>query len=175
MTRPPIHRCKKGTTLVELAIVLVLFSILSVMITSFSAVTETYAADAQSRYAFLDECATLRHEISEFVAACDDSGRDIIVKSKSLLFINGENVDDPRDRVLWINSSGLNLSNTVEGSALAHALSGITDVTFGIVDEGNGKLLKCTATGKDSKDREYEQSFAFALRAGTFTGEMLND
>ena len=64
MTRPPIHRCKKGTTLVELAIVLVLFSILSVMITSFSAVTETYAADAQSRYAFLDECATLRHEIS---------------------------------------------------------------------------------------------------------------
>lgn len=173
MTRPPIHRCKKGTTLVELAIVLVLFSILSVMITSFSAVTETFAADAQSRYAFLDECATLRHEISEFVAACDDSGHSITVQETALLFIISS--EDPRNRILWINDDGLRIANTVDGSTPARALSGIETVKFGIVENSNGKLLKCTATGSDSKGREYEQSFAFALRAGTFTGEMLND
>ena len=172
MTRPPIHRCKKGATLVELAIVLVLFSILSVMITSFSAVTETFAADAQSRYAFLDECATLRHEISEFVAACDDSGRKITVNETMLIFAEGV---DPRNKVLWITKNELHIASTVDGSDPVHVFSGIDTVKFGIVDVGNDKLLKCTATGSDSKGREYEQSFAFALRAGRFTGEMLND
>ena len=142
---------RRGSTLIEMIIAMALIAIVSIMIVSFSAMTHSFVGDEQSKHSFIDECAEIRRDISDFLLEQDIAGNKMTLYKDSGL--NGEG-----DAFYWYkNYKELN----------DKVYENIDDISFEI---GSGKLLKCTVTGISEKGVEYKQTFVFALRCATFVG-----
>ena len=142
---------RRGSTLIEMIIAMALIAIVSIMIVSFSAMTHSFVGDEQSKHSFIDECAEIRRDISDFLLEQDIAGNKMNIYKYSGL--NGKN-----DAFYWYkNYKELN----------DKVYENIDDISFEI---GSGKLLKCTVTGISEKGVEYKQTFVFALRCATFVG-----
>ena len=142
---------RRGSTLIEMIIAMALIAIVSIMIVSFSAMTHSFVGDEQSKHSFIDECAEIRRDISDFLLEQDIAGNKMTLYKDSGL--NGKN-----DAFYWYkNYKELN----------DKVYENIDDISFEI---GSGKLLKCTVTGISEKGVEYKQTFVFALRCATFVG-----
>ena len=142
---------RRGSTLIEMIIAMALIAIVSIMIVSFSAMTHSFAGDEQSKHSFIDECAEIRRDISDFLLEQDIAGNKMTLYKDSGL--NGKN-----DAFYWYKNYK-ELDDKV--------YENIDDISFEI---GSGKLLKCTVTGISEKGVEYKQTFVFALRCATFVG-----
>ena len=143
---------RRGSTLIEMIIAMALIAIVSIMIVSFSAMTHSFAGDEQSKHSFIDECAEIRRDISDFLLKHDDVEK--AVKLDGDYGLNSE-----RDTLYW-HSHPKKLDDKV--------YENIDDISFEI---GSSKLLKCTVTGISEKGVEYKQTFVFALRCATFKKE----
>ena len=142
---------RRGSTLIEMIIAMALIAIVSIMIVSFSAMTHSFVGDEQSKHSFIDECAEIRRDISDFLLEQDIAGNKMTLYKDS-----GLNVKN--DAFYWYkNYKELN----------DKVYENIDDISFEI---GSGKLLKCTVTGISEKGVEYKQTFVFALRCATFVG-----
>jgi hypothetical protein len=130
-------------------IAMALISIVSIMIVSFSAMTHSFAGDEQSKHSFIDECAEIRRDISDFLLEQDKADNEMTLYEDSGL--NGEG-----GTLYWHNHP-----KELGGKVYEN----IDDISFEI---GSSKLLKCTVTGSTEKGVEYKQTFVFALRCATF-------
>ncbi len=140
---------RRGSTLIELIISMALIAIVSIMIVSFSAMTHSFAGDEQGKHSFIDECAEIRRDISDFLLEQDIAGNKMTLYEDSGL--NGVG-----DTLYW-HSHPKKLGGKV--------YENVSDVSFEI---GSSKLLKCTVTCITEKGVEYKQTFVFALRCATF-------
>ena len=140
---------RRGSTLIEMIIAMALIAIVSIMIVSFSAMTHSFAGDEQGKHSFIDECAEIRRDISDFLLEQDKADNEMTLYKDSGL--NGE-----EDAFYWYKNYK-ELDDKV--------YENIDDISFEI---GSSKLLKCTVTGSTEKGVEYKQTFVFALRCATF-------
>ena len=140
---------RRGSTLVELIIAMALVSIVSIMIVSFSAMAHSFSGDEQGKHQFIDDCATVRRDINDFLLTCDFAGKTVTVESNELTGF---------DDNFWWND----YTNSLNGKEL----KGTDQIEFS--KTGNPKLLRCTVTGRTEKGTEYSQTFVFALRCATF-------
>ena len=143
---------RRGSTLIEMIIAMALIAIVSIMIVSFSAMTHSFAGDEQNKHSFIDECAEIRRDISDFLLTCDVAGEEVTLHGDYGLSGGG-------DQFFW-HSHPKELDGKV--------YENIDDISFEI---GSSKLLKCTVTGISEKGVEYKQTFVFALRCATFKKE----
>ena len=142
---------RRGSTLIEMIIAMALIAIVSIMIVSFSAMTHSFAGDEQSKHSFIDECAEIRRDISDFLLKHDDVEKTVTLHEDYGLSCN-------TDVFFWQD-----YDNTLNDKVYEN----IDDISFEI---GSSKLLKCTVTGISEKGVEYKQTFVFALRCATFVG-----
>ena len=140
---------RRGSTLIEMIIAMALISIVSIMIVSFSAMTHSFAGDEQSKHSFIDECAEIRRDISDFLLTCDVDGKNVELFSD-------RGLDGEGGTFYWYETP-----KELGGKVYEN----IDDISFKF---GSGKLLKCTVTGISEKGVEYKQTFVFALRCATF-------
>lgn len=146
-----IHN-KRAFTLVELTIVLLLVSILSVMTVTFSNLVGTYISENKSEYEFYEEYDYIKNEIIEKVSFLDSNTTIFNVENNSLVTNKNDKIEF-KNNELHYNSEKINLMTFTE----------TTNMTFLI----NNKLIKCTVTSKTNQ----ELSFLIAIRCGGTTNE----
>jgi len=161
MSDKNISLCRRGSTLVELCIVMALFSILSVMIVSFSAAADTFANEQQEKYAFFESASQIHQDITDVLMSCDSLGNEVNVYDTAIVCGNTEIEFDAVGNTL-------NISNG-EGAETRRKIDSVRLITFELSPDGG--LLKCTVYGEDSKGRTYSRAFVFALRCAKYNGE----
>lgn len=141
---------KRGYTLVELSVVLLLIAILTGMIASFSALANQHAQDVRKEYAFVEQCSTLRQELGDWIALNDQSGASVTV-------------DDAGATLTITAGSTLVKASLVKGVLHlgdgAIELGKLSSISFSLTDG----IIKCVASDGGS----LQQAFAFAVRCGT--------
>lgn len=139
---------KRGYTLVELSVVLLLIAILTGMIASFSALANQHAQDVRKEYAFVEQCSTLRQELGDWIALNDQSGATITANDGTLtITVNGTSVTASLvEGVLHLGDGTIELGK-------------LSSVSFSLTDG----IIKCVASDGGS----LQQAFAFAVRCGT--------
>jgi len=108
---------RRGFTLVELCVVLFLVVLLSAMTVTFSGLVSKQSKTLQSEYAFMEQCALLRADVTDWLYGNVTSDRGFSVDGGRL-------------------SAG--------GEPYTQSYSEIRDVVF--TANGDGSLLRCTAT-----------------------------
>lgn len=151
-----IHN-KRAFTLVEITIVLLLVSILSVMTVTFSNLVSSYVSDNKIEYDFYEQYGYIRNEIIEEVSKLDCDTTQFLINNSnySLIIKKG----DVTDNILFLNNELLLNSDKLN----TMTLSEISNITFLI----NNKLIKCTVTSKTKQ----KLSFLIAIRCGGTTNE----
>ena len=131
-------RCgKSGFTLVELSIVMTLLVIVTAMIVSFSVLMNKFSSQSKAEYDFLEEYATLKEELSTWIAENDISGAEFVIT------MNGQilSVDDHGNQAYFANEV-LTLGTPGEGHNTA--FEQIKEIRF----NKNDKLIKCSVTSQ---------------------------
>ncbi len=149
---------RRGTTLVELSIVVALISMIAVMTVSFCTLIGTYVQRTNGRYDLLHECELIRSEVSDWLSARDDAASTCEVAGDSLS-IGGDTVSfSPGSHALRITDGGR--THNV-------SLDAVTDVVFSVGSDGADViLLKCTVTGAESDSGTNTMSFLLPFRIG---------
>lgn len=155
------RRSKRGFTIVELSVVLALLAIITGMTVTFSVLTHEFAAENTRKYDFLQDCAVIEKEITEWAAENSNA-----------------------ETVFTITQDGKNLmiSNTYNGKAEiqnayidkdgafhvgSERLSGVGTVYRVKFEFNNAKtLIKCTLFMGEGDD-SFSSSFVFAPRVKT--------
>ena len=148
---------RRGSTLVELCVVVAVLAIVSVMTVTFSVFTSNYVKKTQHQYSFMEEVATLKDEMTAWIYSVDEAGIKISVNDGRILASDGRTVvfDDDVQKV---------------------TLDGARGIGTGAVDElkfesfGNG-LIKCTVRGSRGGS-EMEQVFLLSLRCAEISAEV---
>ena len=149
-------RCgKSGFTLVELSIVMTLLVIVTAMIVSFSVLMNKFSSQSKAEYDFLEEYATLKEELSTWIAENDVSGAEFVVMMEGQML----SVGDHSDQAIFANGV-LTLGTIGEGHNTA--FEQIKEIRF----NKNDKLIKCSVTSQAGQ----ESSFVVSLRCGTVVG-----
>ena len=155
-------RKSRGSTLVELSIVMAVLSIITTMVVSFSMLVRNYVSKNQDQYDFIEEVADIRETISNWITTHDVAGYNLLVSDNSIVCKHGESeisrlVFDTERRELY----------TQHGDEKdVHHEDTIDSINF---DYG-ANVLKCTANGKiGSKDEEINQVFIFSTKCATFS------
>ncbi len=161
MTDKHIYCSRRGSTLVELCIVMALFSILSVMIVSFSAMADTFADDQQKKYAFFESASQIQQDITDVLMSCDSIGAEVIVYDTAI-------VCDHTTAAFDAVSKTFNISHC-DGTETSKKMGRVTLLGFELSPDGG--LLKCTVYGEDSKGRAYSDTFVFTLHCAEFSRE----
>jgi type II secretory pathway pseudopilin PulG len=150
----------RGSTLVELCVVVAVLAIVSVMTVTFSVFTSNYVKKTQHQYSFMEEVATLKDEMTAWIYSVDEASIKISVNDGHILASDG--------RAVIFN-----------GEAQTVTLDGARVMDTGAVDEltfesfGNG-LIKCTARGSLG-DSEMEQVFLLSLRCAEIPVEVADE
>ena len=145
---------KGGFTLVELCIVLALLAILTTMTVSFTVLMNGFAADNQVEYEFLEDHATLKEELSAWMAENDVSGSVFSVSEGGTLTVTA----DATEKAVSFNDGSLTL-----GGEQKSGLNAIDGITF----TANDKLIKCVTYRIAKNGKRIESNFVFPLRCGT--------
>ena len=145
---------RRGSTLVELIVAMALVSIVSIMIVSFSAMAHSFSGDEQGKHQFIDDGATVRRGITDYLLTCDEIGNIVKVSNSEL--------ECGTNKATWNN-----VTQYFKICGERKVLKGVYSLTFEKATD-NPKLLKCTVTGATEKGQTYSQTFVFALRCATF-------
>lgn len=144
---------KSGYTLVEICVVLALIAILSTMIVSFSALMSGYVRSNKTQYRFLEDCAEVEENVTEWVRGADSENTVFTVDVDGSLIAVGdfEQTVNFADGVLFLGEKTVDRFESIDGIAFY----------------ASGNLIKCVMHRTDDKGKEWEHSFAFCLRCGT--------
>ena len=142
---------KRGSTLVEISVVLALVAILLAMVGTFSVSIKDIVDKTEEDYNFLEDASALKSTLCEWLAEQDVAGATFDVSSGKLR-VSGKAVDFTE------NSGVLSLGDKTVGG-----FDNIGRITF----ESNGDLIKCTALGYGT---DTKVTFAFAIRVATVDG-----
>lgn len=146
---------KKGFTLVEMSVVLVLIALVSIMIISFSVLIERYIQKNNGAYNFYEECDELKRILFELVQREDEEGKVCKVEGTSL---KGDGYS--------VTFRGYALVITIDGTESRKEFGEIEKISFVVADTKNAVL--CTAVqGGDEEDKNV-QTFLITMRCGTF-------
>ena len=156
---------KRGSTLVELSIVMALLSIVATMIATFSALVVTYVNRNQAKYDFIEESSAIREDIANWLSEVDSSGSVITVSSGnySLEVSTGES--------FTFSTSSKNYTYTDSVSSITQANKSVESMKFYLSDDNS--VLKCSVFHTEKSGEVFARSFAFSLRTATFAEEVL--
>ena len=161
-----IFQNKRGSTLVELCIVMALLAIVSTMIVSFSAIIHRYVKQNQRQYTFIEESAQIKQAMSDWLFALDEAGNIVTVTDQQISLQQTENCAafDTTTRTLFLvhpNGTIKDLrTKTVDG--IYYSLEQLSAKT---------SILKCIVTGTDARSNMMTQAFLLTLRCGSFAEE----
>ncbi len=144
---------RKGFTLVELSIVLVLVAILGVMTVSFTTLVSGYSGGIQKEYEFLEQCDRFERTLTDWAGECDSAGHSFTVYS-NVLKSQKSSETTSIDIKFKSDSHSLHFG----GSSDTYVFSAIGGVTFA----KHGQMIKCTLTC--ASDDSIQKSFVFSLR-----------
>lgn len=85
-----LHNLKRGFSLAELSVVLLLVAILSAMTVTFSVTIGKYSKSVQAEYDYASECDSLKESVIEWAYENAVSGTSVSVAEKKELFIGNE-------------------------------------------------------------------------------------
>lgn len=136
---------KRGFTLAEICIVLALVAILSAMTVTFSTLTGNTVAQNREDYRFLEQCDLLRQNLTDRIAAGDDTVA--FTKDSNNQFVVNNVAPEFKDGTLKF------------GNYEMTGLTEVKEIAFDIQDN----LIKCTVTSTNGKTT---QVLAFALHSG---------
>lgn len=157
------HIAAKGSTLVELSIVMALLSIVATMIATFSALVVTYVNRNQASYDFIEESSAIREDIADWLSKMDVSGGELAVSSYAMESSDEASLSFHSDSksIIYIGHAG---------ERVIRAQKAVESVKFELSQ--NDTVLKCTVYGSDKSGEIFKRSFAFSLRAAEFTAEV---
>ena len=146
---------KRGFTLVELSVVLLLLSILLGMTATFTVLARQNNKKANDDVAFLDEVTSIKNAVTAWASERDTEGTVYRVDA---------------DGSLWIDDDAFALT---EDSLLLgeKKLDGIEKVQ-GITFSSNQTLIKCTLWRESAGGARDERTFVFAPQCGSITVEV---
>lgn len=156
-----ILKRKKGSTLAELAVVIALVAIASLIIVSFSSMAYAYADRNEEEYLFLEECATAEEALRRCVAEIDDGTLICYtnVVENATTYSNiwfGAATDRAPAHLHYERYDDPSLSTVL-------SFETIQDISFERYTEaltGGATLIRCTIKGEGAR----EQSFLLVLR-----------
>jgi len=169
MARKPHHityRSRRGSTLVELCIVMALLAIVSTMIVTFSAIIGKYVKQNQRQYAFIEESSRIKQAMSHWLFALDEAGNIVTVTDQQISLQQTESrvVFDAISRSLFLVHPDGTVKDigtkTVDG--ISYSLEQLSATT---------SILKCIVTGSDARSNMMTQDFLLTLRCGSFAEE----
>ena len=149
---------KRGYTLLELTIVLALTAIVATMVVSFSTLVSKYNKGSRADYAFFEDCAALKKQVTQLVSEEDVLGANFKVDGEILAITNAENEKKftfSEECLLKLGESELGKFEAIDG------------VEF----SANDKLIKCTMHYIKDGGASKEVSFVFSLRCGNIISE----
>ena len=161
-----IFQNKRGSTLVELCIVMALLAIVSTMIVSFSAIIDRYVKQNQRQYTFIEESAQIRQAMSDWLFSLDEAGNIVTVTDQQISLQQTENraaFDTTTQTLFWVYPDGTVKTvgtKTVDG--ISYSLEQLSATT---------SILKCIMTGTDAHSNMMTQAFLLTLRCGSFAKE----
>ena len=145
---------KRGYTLLELTIVLALTAIVATMVVSFSTLVSKYNKGSRADYAFFEDCAALKKQVTQLVSENDVKDK-IFGVTGNILTIGEEQVSFSEEGLLKLGESELGKFEAIDG------------VEF----SANDKLIKCTMHYIKDGGASKEVSFVFSLRCGNIISE----
>ena len=145
---------KRGYTLLELTIVLALTAIVATMVVSFSTLVNKYNKGSRADYAFFEDCAALKKQVTQLVSENDVKGKSFDVTG-NILTIGEARVSFSEEGLLKLGESELGKFEAIDG------------VEF----SANDKLIKCTMHYIKDGGASKEVSFVFSLRCGNIISE----
>lgn len=151
------RRSKRGFTIVELSVVLALLAIITGMTVTFSVLTHEFAAENTRKYDFLQDCAVIEKEITEWAAENSNAETvfTITEDGKKLMISENQNAYIDTDGAFHVGSERLSGVGTVYR------------VKFEFNDAKT--LIKCTLFMGEGDD-SFSSSFVFAPRLGRIGG-----
>lgn len=147
---------RKGFTLIELSVVLVLVALVATMTVSFSVLIGNYVTKNNSAHKFYEQCAELRQTLSELVLREDEEGQACEVAESGLTGTGYALTFS--ENVLVITTQG--------GAGEEKTFSEIAELHFEVAP--GGRAVKCTAVKAGEEEDGNVQTFLIALRCGTF-------
>ena len=153
---------KRGSTLVELSIVMALLSIVATMIATFSALVVTYVNQNQAKYDFIEEGSAIREDIADWLSEMDVAGGEIAVSTYAMESSGAASIS--------FHSASKSIIYTDNGGERIDTQKSVESVKFELSQ--NGTVLKCTVYGSDKSVEIFKRSFAFSLRVAEFTAEV---
>lgn len=153
---------RRGFTIVELSVVLVLLALLITMTVSFSVLIGNYVAKSNGGRKFYEECAELRQTLFDLLLREDDEAITVSVAENELKW-ESENSVSFADGALTVVRGGA--SETKQ-------FGGIVDLKFEIFAGAGGDVhaVKCTARQAGEEEDGNVQTFLITLRCGKFEG-----
>ena len=151
---------RRGVTLVELCIVLALISVVTVMVTSFTVLTRSYAYKASRENGIRLSLNAIEHAFDTWVSAFDDSDNEFSADGSSL------KVNDT-DFLVFVNGTKRFTGSTDKYDlAIDFEVENIESVSFSI-EGSNGAvcLIKCEVTYILDDGEEETIAFLRATRA----------
>ena len=151
---------RRGSTLVEMCVVIALIGIVSTMIVSFSALVSASVDSQRSRYAFLEEASAVKEQLSGWLDRMDTEGTACTVTSAQLYAApsGAAATFDERSQTLVLTYA--------DGTVNRLDTETVNQVTFALSPEN--AIVKCTVTGAHSPTEQYSISFILSLRCGSF-------
>lgn len=146
---------RKGFTLIELSVVLVLVALVAAMTVSFSVLIGKYVTKNNSTHKFYEQCAELRQTLSELLLREDEEGKECFV-SDSALQGSGYSLAFAENA----------LAVTIGGTEEEKAFGEIASLKFEVCP--GGRAVKCTAVKAGEEEDGNVQTFLIALRCATF-------
>ena len=144
-------RARRGSTLVELSVVLMVMAIVAVMIVSFTALVAGYADDSRVKYEFLEDVSTIKTELTAYV--------NEVATSETALTV--------QEHELAIATANIKFENytLLLGSRSVTELNSVSWLEFDLDDDL--RLIKCTAVFVMKGGKMLTTDFVFAPMAGS--------
>lgn len=166
MKQPTLFKSNKarkrtgGFTIAELSVVMALIAIITAMTVSFTVVMNDVTAQNRTQYDFLQDCAVVEDELTDWVALNDVSGAVFTVGQEGVLTV----VTSGETSTVSIAGSVLSMgSEQAHNLEQVHGVGTIGKITFSTNDYNT--LIKCVMTRIDNEAQSC--SFVFSLRIAT--------
>ena len=160
----PSSRARRGSTLLELCIVMAILAIISTMIASFSVLFGGYVSQNESRYLFANEVTDWRQAMEDWIAEVDEAEAMFTVTERRIA------VEDTAYAVEFNAEEKTLTFYSPKGTSTITA-EAVDTLTFSLPDAaGTPAILKCTLGADVVRSKTPAQTFLLTLRCGAFGG-----
>ena len=159
-------RKRGGFTLVELTVVILLSTLITFMVVTYSRLISDHVKDSRVRYDFFEDSATFKTELSEWMSLYDEVGAEFEATENGKLRLEhyggGEHFHE-----LKFHQGTLEIGNLkVEG------LNAIDKVEFFAMQNNDKGIIKCVLSRYDRDgNKEDESVLIFAPRCASINTE----